>query len=152
MWVWMAMRCFFDVDCTSSILIAATGRRRRRFLRAVSLEPLSRRNNFGRGGRSGGVCWARNKSAGRQDCLGACLIRARAWLPALPAAMVVFDLSDPPMSQAPANQISFSLGSTETQIHLVSPEPGRGRAAASSRSDRVTSLTLSSRFSQWRSG
>jgi hypothetical protein len=23
MWVWVAMRCFFDVDCTSSILIAA---------------------------------------------------------------------------------------------------------------------------------
>jgi hypothetical protein len=25
MWVWVAMRCFFDVDCTSSILIAAAG-------------------------------------------------------------------------------------------------------------------------------
>jgi hypothetical protein len=24
MWVWVAMRCFFEVDCTSSILIAAT--------------------------------------------------------------------------------------------------------------------------------
>jgi hypothetical protein len=23
MWVWVAMRCFFEVDCTSSILIAA---------------------------------------------------------------------------------------------------------------------------------
>jgi hypothetical protein len=23
MWVWVATRCFFDVDCTSSILIAA---------------------------------------------------------------------------------------------------------------------------------
>jgi hypothetical protein len=23
MWVWVAMRCFFDVDCTSSILIVA---------------------------------------------------------------------------------------------------------------------------------
>jgi len=31
MWVWVAMRCFFDVDCTSSILITATARRRNQF-------------------------------------------------------------------------------------------------------------------------
>ena len=31
MWVWVAMRCFFDVDCTSSILITATARRRNKF-------------------------------------------------------------------------------------------------------------------------
>uniref|UniRef100_A0A0A9F524 Uncharacterized protein n=1 Tax=Arundo donax TaxID=35708 RepID=A0A0A9F524_ARUDO len=36
MWVWVAMRCFFDVDCISSILMAAAARRRR-FLRALSL-------------------------------------------------------------------------------------------------------------------
>jgi len=49
MWVWVAMRCFFDVDCTSSILIAATARRRR-FLRAVcvSLSPAAKK--FGSGG------------------------------------------------------------------------------------------------------
>jgi hypothetical protein len=36
MWVWVAMRCFFDVDCTSSILIAAAG------FCAVSLSPAGK--------------------------------------------------------------------------------------------------------------
>ena len=37
MWVWVAMRCFFEVDCTSSILIAANASRRRRRRRLCAL-------------------------------------------------------------------------------------------------------------------
>ena len=51
MWVWVAMRCFFEVDCTSSILIAANAAG---YALSVSVElpplRLSRRNKFwGRG-------------------------------------------------------------------------------------------------------
>jgi hypothetical protein len=51
MWVWVAMRCFFEVDCTSSILIAANAAG---YALSVSVElpplRLSRRNKFGGGG------------------------------------------------------------------------------------------------------
>jgi hypothetical protein len=47
---------------------------------------------------------------------------------------------DEPGSREP--KILLSLGSTQTQIYIVSPEPGHARVAAHSHSDRVTSLTL----------
>jgi hypothetical protein len=51
MWVWVAMRCFFDADCTSSILMAAA------FCALSLVSRLSRRNNEAEG--SGEKCEAK---------------------------------------------------------------------------------------------
>jgi hypothetical protein len=54
----------------------------------------------------------------------------------------LFDLLFPVHRPGSYDEKPFSLGSGPTLLRFVSPEPGRGRAAACSLSSRLTSLTL----------